>query len=289
MKRILVYVRISLIALFLIGCTEVSNPTLNKQPTLPSITKTATNKHYGGKFVWHDLLTEDISKAEKFYGGLFDWKFKRNGKYTVIVNEGKLIGGMMQVSSKGESSSEAVWLPSLSVKNVDAAVKYVQNKKGKVLKGPVDMPQRGRAALVSDPQGAQFVLLTSKKGDPLDATPQVGDWLWNELWTKNGTKSYQFYKQLGHYDSVKEKANYRLLKHNGKWRAGIRTVKDKDVKTHWIPVVRVADIHATSAKVTKLGGKVLMPADKSFLNGSVAVIADSTGALLVIQRWKERK
>jgi len=277
-------------SLIFLGCThpEITNPQ-SEQRILPAITKQDTNKHYSGKFVWHDLITKDLRKSETFYAKLFGWDFEQGNNYTLILNEGKLIGGMMQVTSKDNSPTESVWLPSISVKNVDASVKYVQEHQGKVLKGPVSMPKRGRAALVSDPQGAHFVLLASKTGDPLDTTPHVGDWLWNELWTKDGTKSYNFYKNLAKYDRVEEKNNYRILTSNGKWRAGIRTVKDKELKTHWVAVVRVSDVQATSDKVAKLGGKVLMPANKDFMNGSVAVIADNTGAMLVIQRWEEGK
>jgi hypothetical protein len=28
-----------------------------------------------GKVIWHDLVTEDLSVARKFYAGLFGWSF----------------------------------------------------------------------------------------------------------------------------------------------------------------------------------------------------------------------
>ena len=288
MKKQLKYIVPICISLVFIGCAEVNTPTLKqKNPVLPAITKTDTHKHYSGKFVWHDLVTDDIASSQSFYANLFGWSFEKKDKYTLISNHGKLIGGMMEVTPTSGKKTESIWLPTMSVANVDSAVAYVKGKKGKILNGPIDMKERGRGVLVSDPNGAHIVLLHSKSGDPVDATPQTGDWLWNELWTNKPKKSYDFYRKLGHYDTSKQKDNYRLLKHKGTWRAGIRDVSDEDVKVHWVPVIRVSDPKAVTAKAVKFGGKVLLEPKKSFMNGNVAIIVDNRGALVIVQRWTE--
>lgn len=277
-----------LASVFFVGCTGVTTPAPKQEKlALPAITKSATDKHYSGKFVWHDLVTDDVSSAKAFYSGLLGWSFEEEDGYTTIYNRGKLIGGMMEVSSKSGSTAEAVWLPSVSVSNVDSAIDYVSSKKGKVLKGPLDMKERGKGALISDPHGAQLVLLHAKGGDPVDTTPQMGDWLWNELWTHKPKESYEFYRKLGQYDASTQKDNYQILSHKGKWRAGLRHVMKDDLKVRWVPVVRVVDPKMITDKVEKLGGKVLMEAHPSFLDGTVALISDNTGALVIVQRWIE--
>jgi len=279
-----------LISVLFVGCTGVTTPAPKQEKlALPAITKSATHKHYSGKFVWHDLLTDDVSMAKAFYSGLLGWSFEEEGAYTTIYNRGKLIGGMMEVAPKPDRKAESVWLPSMSVSNVDSMVAYVEKKKGKVLKGPLDMKERGRGVLVSDPHGAQLVLLHAKGGDPVDTTPQMGDWLWNELWTNKPKESYDFYRKLGQYDASTHKDNYRILSHKGKWRAGLRHVMKDDLKVRWVPVVRVVDPKIVTDKVEKLGGKVLMEAHPSFLDGNVALISDNTGALVIVQRWTERE
>ena len=279
---------ILLASLFLLGCTGVNTPAPKQEKlALPAITKGATHKYYSGKFVWHDLLTDDVSSAKAFYSALFGWTFEEENEYITIYNRGKLIGGMMQVAPKPDSKAEAIWLPSMSVSNVDSMVAYVEKKKGKVLKGPLDMKERGRGVLVSDPHGAHIVLLNAKGGDPVDTTPQMGDWLWNELWTNQPKKSYDFYRKLGKYDATEKRDNYRILKRKGKWRAGMRDVSKHDVNVHWVPVIRVKDPKTIVSKVVKLGGKVLVEPHKSFINGDVAIIADNTGAHLIVQRWTE--
>lgn len=276
----------AIVSFLLLGCTG-KNPLSLQQETqvLSAITKIPTGKHHTGKFVWHDLVTDDVAKAKQFYAGLFGWSFEDKHGYTTIYHHEKAIGGMMHVAHTSDKNTEAVWLPSLSVENVDTAIVEVKAKKGTVLKGPIDMPQRGRGVLVSDAQGAHVVLLHAKGGDPMDATPKMGDWLWNELWTPNPKESESLYRRLGKYDTVSKSGEYRIFKNKGKWRAGIRDVSKEDAKSRWVSVVRVADLQKSMDKVKHLGGQVLMAPHKEIADGNVAVIADNTGALLLIQHW----
>lgn len=279
---------ILLASLWFTGCTSMPElPQKNEPLLLPSITQLKTGEWHQGKFVWHDLLTDDVDSAQKFYAGAFGWTFENRGSYVQILNQGKLIGGMMHVRPTVDSKAEAVWLPSLSVANVDQSIHYLKSKKGKVLKGPLEMKERGRGILVSDPQGAQLVLLHTKNGDPKDVTPQTGDWLWNELWTNTPQESYSFYRKLGGYDSAEKRDSYRILKKKGKWRAGIRDVSKEDLKARWVPAIRVSDLKETMTKVKALGGEVLVSPHKELVNGDVALIADNTGALVIIQRWEK--
>ena len=280
-----------LASLFLLGCTGVNEPTPKHENfALPAITKNPTDKYYLGKFVWHDLITDDVASAKTFYAGVFGWSFKAEGDYTLVYNKGDLIAGMMQVSPKEKEESEAVWLPSLSVKNVDKTVARLKQQKGQVLKGPLDMKKRGRGALVSDAQGAQLVLLHAKGGDPLDKEANIGDWLWNELWSKDPEKSDAFYRKLGTYGTSEVRDRYRILKSKGEWRAGIRDVSmvsEGEIKTRWVPVVRVDNLASVTKKVEDFAGAVLVIPSKAFHNGDVAIISDNAGAILILQHWSD--
>ena len=277
-----------LASLWFTGCTNNPEPAQKTEPSsLPSITTTVTGERHTGKFVWHDLLTDDVASSRTFYAGVFGWTFETSGTYTQILNQGNLIGGMMYVRPAVDSKAEAVWLPSMSVADLDKSMRYLKYKNAKVIKGPLEMKERGRGALISDPGGAQLVLLHTKNGDPKDVTPQIGDWLWNELWTKTPQESYSFYKNLGGYDASEIKNNYRLLISKGKWRAGIRDVSKEDLKSRWVPTIRVSNLEETMTKVKALDGKVLISPHEELVHGDVALIADNTGALVIIQRWEK--
>ncbi len=53
----------------------------------------------------------------------------------------------------------------------------------------------------------------------------------------------------------------------------------------WVPVVRVADPLVTAGRVKGLGGVVWVAPGEAPGNEDTALIADTTGALLLIQRW----
>jgi len=52
-----------------------------------------------------------------------------------------------------------------------------------------------------------------------------------------------------------------------------------------VPVVRVADTEEIAERAKQLGGKVLVDPRPTQDGGRVALLSDSTNALLIIQRW----
>jgi predicted enzyme related to lactoylglutathione lyase len=249
------------------------------------ITENPSGKTYPGKFVWHDLLTPDPLAAGKFYEKLFGWQIDYEGDYAVVRNNGKLIAGILRLKPTDGRAVQGVWMPTVSVADVDAAVDRVKANGGMLLKGPADMDKRGRAALISDPQRADLVLLNAKGGDPADTEAAIGDWLWDELWSDDPDGIEAFYEAVFGYDEIDLGEGYDIFLHKGEWRAGLRYVQDKHELMLWVPVIRVADPAATAQRVTELGGVVWVAPDEAPSNGDTALIGDTTGALLLIQRW----
>ncbi len=272
--------------IFLSGCANFAELSESgvEMAQVP-ITENPSGKTYPGRFIWHDLLTPDPQSAGEFYAKLFGWQIDYQGQYAVVRNGDKLIAGILQAALTGKQKKEGVWLPTVSVDDVDVAANLVKANGGKILKGPLDMEQRGRAILISDPQRADLVLLSAKGGDPADAKAAIGDWLWDELWTDDPDNIKEFYASVLGYDEMLSGDGYGVFKRNGKWRAGLRHV-EKDIKhLLWVPVVRVADPEATAQRVTELGGVVWITPDEAPSKGDTALIGDPTGALLLIQRW----
>lgn len=286
-RRILARARLSaaigtLLIPWVAGCAAMNRPSGIE---LTPVVSPPTRVHQQGKFVWQDLLTDDVDAARDFYGQLFGWTFRQQGRYTVVLNDGQPIAGMVGVRSRPESNSAARWIASLSVADVDAAAELVAKEGGTVHEGPVDMANRGRGALVRDPQGAPLLLLHSSVGDPADAEPDIGSWLWNELWSNVPTASFAFYQKLVGYDVDEERDDYWILKSGEEWRAGVRYVPDDDLEMRWVPVVRVAETEDIAARAEDLGGRVLVEPRPTASGGSVALLSDRSGALLIVQRW----
>lgn len=259
-----------------VGCSLIQPPDVLEEKTLT---------YHPGKFVWHDLVTSEVSTAKSFYRQLFHWTFEQRGRYTIVSLHNKRIGGILDVQPVTPERHAARWISSLSVSDVDQATSVVLAHGGKVHKEPENIGDRGRVALVSDPQGAQLSLIRTKNGDPSDGSVAEGSWLWHELWTNNPENSVNFYQELAGYSTVEERDSYLILKAGDKWRAGIRNLFNQALEQRWVPVIKVNDVKAISALAKQLGGKVIIEPENPDYADLVALLADPSGALFMIQEW----
>jgi predicted enzyme related to lactoylglutathione lyase len=275
---------ILLLLCLLSGCAE-KEMIGSREVLLPPVSAEATGIYHPGRFVWVDLITPDLQAAQEFYGKLFGWTFLKHEKYYEVFNGKRRIACLVAVEPKDGENATAQWLPSMSVPDVDEAVDRAAANGGKVINGPVDMPLRGRGALLLDLEGASFVVLHAKDGDPEERQPGIGDWLWVENWSAGLIKAVDFYKAIGQYDATLAGKDYVILLNEDRWRAGIRKVKQVEFSGQWVPVVRVKDPAATAAQVESLGGLVWLNPDDSQTSSDTVLISDNTGALLILQRW----
>ncbi|UCD24814.1 MAG: VOC family protein, partial [Gemmatimonadota bacterium] len=246
-----------LTAALAIGCAPAP------RVVLPPISPTPTNEYQIGKVVWHDLLTQDLDGVKRFYGELFGWQFQEDPEdatYTVVSHGGRPIGGIVYLDGNGDEVNRSQWVSYLSVADVDHAVRQVRDAGGTVHTEPVDLAERGRLAVVSDPQGALVALVRSTSGDPIDGDPPINEWLWTELWTTDVTAAEEFYHQLVGYEfetrELYEETTYRVFMRDGKPRAGILEIQREGIPPNWLAYVRVEDPVSLAARVEALGGRV---------------------------------
>lgn len=263
-------------------------------PTVPPVSPTPTATREIGHFVWYDLLTTDVAAAQRFYGSLFGWTFEGDANdgdigYVTIRHQGQPIGGMVATQDLERDVNVSQWIASLSVESVEAAADRVQRLGGQVVSEPQDLPNRGRIATVRDNQGALFALLASSSGDPAVDRTRVGAWLWTELWSRDIVESVDFYRDLMGYEIEDVEGGaadeYRVLSLRDIPRAGVLEYDDPQLRPNWVPYVLVDDPAALVDRVDELGGRVLIAPNPSIRNGSVALIADPSGAAVTIQKW----
>jgi len=290
-------IAITLVALILGGCSSMNMPAITDQPTQVTLQ---------GKVVWHDLITDVPEASKHFYQELFGWEFEQVDigqglfnavDYTLIRHNGRLIGGMVDQAHLKTQEDVSQWINLISVADVDTATAAVTAAGGTVLTAPVNLAKRGRSAVVADPQGALLALLQTSSGDPLDkAEPDVGGFLWNELWTEDVTSAADFYKQLAGYsdednilqDNVENNREYRLLSSQGKPRVGIMKIPVEDLTPLWVSYLRIEDataLDAIVARVEELGGSILLDPQDREIGGRVALIAGPSGAGIALQTW----
>jgi len=286
------------------ACSSAPPPA---RPVAPPITDDAAPEVLAGKVVWHDLLTHDPEGARKFYGTLFGWGFKGSeeapGRYWDITREGQVIGSLF--AADPDELDSPVWLVSISVPDVGGSVSRASGLGAAVTIQPSDFPNRGRYAVVEDPQGAFFVLLRSTSGDPRDGQDlESGEWLWTELWTTDAPGAVEFYEHLLGYRSegiasrLEDVAEdeygeaiaeadlpivFFAMYAGGKLRAGIHQLPG-EASPHWLPYVAVRDVADATARAVELGAEVLLPLE-AVNNGEAAILADPTGAPFGVQQW----
>jgi uncharacterized protein len=244
-----------------------------------------------GRVIWHDLVTDDVETARQFYGRLFGWTFREHDRYTLILNDGVPIAGIVPDKGEREEPERACWVVSLSTEDVEADVLLAEKLGGKVMKGPADLAGRGRFLVVMDPQGAPMVLMQSTTGDPDRAEPPIGGWLWNELWTSEVDAVLEFYQSLGKYEALRvnaeeEEIGYWVLTTDERWQAGVTIVPFENMPPQWVSVVRVDDPAAVAKRVPELGGRVAMTPGHPLSGGSVALIEDPVGGIVMVQSWE---
>ena len=275
------------------------------QFSVPPVTQSATGDRLAGKIIWHDLLSDTPVRTEVFYSELFGWEFEaladKSINYTLIRHNGELIGGMVDQNRLPNKKDISQWVVGLSVDDIKSATVALREAGGTVFTPPTSLGDRGHIAVVADQQGAVLALLQTRDGDPPDVTktPSQGEFLWDELWAEDVAGSVKFYHRLARYTVQEETlgtqespVEYRVLKSNGRARAGIRPNPVEGLMPMWVSYLRVMDeaqLDAILARVEPLGGNILVPTTERPGGGVVAVIAGPSGAGIALQTWGENQ
>jgi uncharacterized protein len=116
-----------------------------------------------GAFSWSELMTTDAAAATQFYGELFGWACQTmemgQGPYHLMKIGETSIAGIMGPMPDAPPAPPA-WGPYVTVDKVDESVTRCQALGGRLCAGPFDVPGVGRMAVLQDPQGAVFNIIT---------------------------------------------------------------------------------------------------------------------------------
>jgi uncharacterized protein len=115
-----------------------------------------------GAMTWNDLVTADPEGAAAFYGGLFGWTTEEipgSGGYRVIRNGERSNGGIMPLEGTPPN-----WMPYFGHEDTRRLANEIGALGGTLFNGPVQVPA-GEFAVLGDPQGAVFAVLTGDYDD----------------------------------------------------------------------------------------------------------------------------
>ena len=112
-------------------------------------------------FVHVELLTNDMTKAKKFYQGLFSWKLEDlPGMDYTMISVGEGTGGGMMKNPVPNLPSH--WMAYVLVDDINAATKKAKSLGATIHKDVMEVADYGWLSVIADPTGAALGLWQPK-------------------------------------------------------------------------------------------------------------------------------
>ncbi|HYX75196.1 MAG TPA: VOC family protein, partial [Steroidobacteraceae bacterium] len=248
-----------------------------------------SNAEVLGRFIWHELLTNDTAGAAAFYPKVVPWRTAPSSMpgYTIWMAGQAQIGGLMALPAEA-GSTPPHWLIYVGTPNVDGTCSQAQGLGARIVKPPGDIPNVGRFAVLADPQGATFAVFTPGSGPPPGAAPSQGGFSWHELATTDVAAALRFYGQLfgwtkGAAHDMGAMGVYQLFQHAGGQVGGMCNVQGPSTAPSWLSYVHVAD-SGRAVAAAKGGGGRLLHGPMEVPGGSwIAMMMDPQGGTFAVQ------
>lgn len=248
-----------------------------------------------GGIIWYELMSPDPAASKAFYDAVVGWDIEPEPSgeldYRMIRrSDGGFAGGVLRIGADMQDhGARPGWLCYVHVGDVDAKAAAIEAAGGKTLMPPTDIPGVGRIAMVADPQGAPFYIMTpmpptdgsNAKSDVFsaDAEQRVG---WNELQTGDVGAARTFYgEQLGwetgDFMDMGEMGEYRFIDHDGQ-RLGALFNAANGQAAHFRFYIRVPSIGAAKTIVEAKGGTIHMGPHQVPTGDWIVIGSDPQGA-----------
>lgn len=250
--------------------------------------KAITDEKVRGVFCWHDLMTTDVDKSKAYYSELLGWTFQEpEPQGYSIISDGVQDGGMGGVMKLPPSAAGVPthWLPYVTVADIDAALETTKAMGGSVVFGPHQIPNVGKMAHITDNQGAHIHAIELDQNMPAPGMPEPGQFCWYTLAVAEADAAESFYAKVFGWSIMDndpgDGTQMKLFTNGGQPIAGIFALPPGGaIPPNWSCSVAVADIQATKAKVTELGGQIVMGPMPVGKMGDTMMTADNVGAHL---------
>lgn len=247
-----------------------------------------------GRFVWHELMTTDPAAAQSFYQDVVGWKTSamQGMDYTFWLagdTPDSMIGGLMTLPAEAAAmGSPPFWYAYTEVPDVDATVEQAVKLGAKVLMPAKTMEQAGRFAVLQDPWGAVFAVITSATPPKPETDPQPREFSWHELTTGDLAAAINFYQQLFGWEKkdemdMGEMGKYYMYGRDRFTYGGMMKKPAEAPANYWLHYVRVADTADAAVERAKKGGGKLMVGPMDVPGGDrIAVMQDPQGAMFAV-------
>lgn len=256
-----------------------------------------SNRH--GTPIWYELMCRDPLAAGRFYSAVVGWHIDEappagsTMDYRMIGAGDGMVGGVFKLTDDMcKQGAAPCWMMYVGVDDVDASVSAITAAGGSVLLPAFDIPNVGRIAMVSDPQGAPFYVMRGFSDETSTAChpDSAGHGAWHELHATDGMSATDFYTvQFGwgksHGVDMGPMGIYQLISIGGRELAGIMT-DARFPRPAWLVYFRVDGIERAASRIVEAGGQVIhgpaeVPGGGWIVNG-----IDTEGAMFALTGTK---
>lgn len=237
---------------------------------------------------WADLFTSDVEGSRAFYGEVFGWEAQEPspefGGYFMFHRHGVPVGGGM--GDMPDVPATNSWKIYLSTNDITKTIELAEGKGAQVVVPAMPVADLGQQAVLIDPTGATVGAWQPGTFPGFTVLGEHGSPSWFELHSRDHDRALAFYRSVFGFDTQPipgpHDIRYDIVRDpsgDGEL-AGMMdasSILAEGVPSAWSVYWEVDDLDATAAKVTSLGGAVVMaPEDTPY--GRLATVRDPAGA-----------
>jgi predicted enzyme related to lactoylglutathione lyase len=245
-----------------------------------------------GRFGWYELFTSDTKAAKTFYCDVVGWTTGAWGEgdkpYTMWIAGEASIGGLLTLPTEIVGAVPPHWIAYITTPDADGTIARTEALGGKAVWGPMNIPDVGRVAGLTDPQGAHFAIIRPAGDAPGKDDPAgIGEISWHELATTGWEDAWAFYSELFDWQKTDtmdmgELGTYQMFGRGAHPLGGMYDKPPQIPVVHWLLYVRVEDIGAALERVSAGGGTVLNGPEDVPGGGKIAQCMDPQGAVFAL-------
>ena len=238
-----------------------------------------------GAPIWIDLATSDVERAKQFYGTVFGWTFQTSGPefggYVEAFLNNRAVAG--RVHNDPQWNTPDIWTTYLHTADAEASAAAATAAGGSNCGGVMDIPEKGRMAMLTDPTGGFCGLWQPTGHAGYQASNETGAPLYHQLTTTDYAVALDFYRTVFgwqiHTVSDTDEFRYSTAVFDGEELLGVMdgSVLPQNAPSSWACFFGAEDVDRTIELIVDNGGSVVRAAEDTPY-GRLAAVADPTGA-----------
>ncbi|UXA17274.1 VOC family protein [Mycobacterium sp. SMC-4] len=238
-----------------------------------------------GAPIWIDLGTSDLERAQQFYGTVFGWTFESAGPdyggYVNAFRDGRPVAGLMANDPQWNAADG--WTTYLHTADIAATVAKAAEAGGTTCMAPMEVPEKGWMAILTDPTCAVVGLWQPTGHHGFELVNEHGAAVYHQLTVGDYASALQFYRAVFGWQtntvSDTDEFRYSTASFDGEELLGVMdgSVLPDAAPSEWTVFLAADDVDKTIEMIVENGGSVVRAAEDTPY-GRLAALADPTGA-----------